>query len=83
LNGPPELIVYSRRGCHLCEALLAELETMIRGRAQIRVRDVDLDPEWRSSYGERVPVVCFDGEEVCELRLDRGAVLGIITPDTV
>lgn len=80
LNSAPEFIVYSRRGCHLCEALLAELETLVRGRAQISVRDVDQHPEWRSAYGERVPVVCFDGEEVCRFHLDRSAVWGKIAP---
>jgi hypothetical protein len=69
-----EFIVYSRRGCHLCEVLLAELEPMIRGRARIRVRDVDDDPEWRSAYGERIPVVCVNGQEICEYQLDRQAV---------
>ena len=54
LNSEAEIIVYSRRGCHLCEVLLAELEPMVRDRAQISVRDVDHDPAWRSTYGDRV-----------------------------
>jgi hypothetical protein len=81
LKVEPEIIVYSRRGCHLCEDLLAELEPMVRGRARICVRDVDDDPEWLSAYSERVPVVCLNGEEICEFRLDRQAVWSKISPD--
>lgn len=54
---------------------------MVRGRARIRVRDVDHDPEWRSTYGDRVPVVCHDGQEICHYQLDRQAVWSKIGPD--
>jgi hypothetical protein len=81
LTSETEIIVYSRRGCHLCELLLEELEPMVRGRARIRVRDVDHDPEWRSTYGDRVPVVCHDGQEICHYQLDRQAVWSKIGPD--
>ncbi|MDH3510770.1 MAG: glutaredoxin family protein [Gammaproteobacteria bacterium] len=74
-----EVIVYSRRGCHLCELLLGELEPLVRGRASINVRDVDDRPEWQATYGERVPVVCCDGDEICHYTLDRAAVLERVT----
>lgn len=69
------LTVYSRRGCHLCELLLEELEPLVRDRASIRVLDVDDRDEWREAYGDRVPVVCCDGDEICQYNLDRRAVL--------
>jgi len=71
----PCIVVYSRRGCHLCELLLEELEPLVRGSAEIQVRDVDERPEWRETYGLRVPVVCCDGDEICQYNLDRSAVL--------
>ena len=80
LSAEAEIIVYSRRGCHLCEVLLAELEPMVRGRARVSVRDVDHDPEWRSTYGERVPVVCVNGQEICQFQLDRLALWSKIAP---
>jgi len=55
-----ELIVYSRRGCHLCDLLLEELEPLVRDRARIAVRDVDENPDWLAAYGERVPAAHFD-----------------------
>lgn len=75
LSARPRLTVYSRRGCHLCEDLLAELEPLVRGRAEIEVRDVDTDDEWKAAYGLRVPVVELAGRELCVYRLDRRRVL--------
>jgi len=77
----PAFEVYSRRGCHLCELLLGELESLVRGRAQIRVHDVDDRAEWQDAYGLRVPVVCCDGDEICQYNLDRRAVLERISSD--
>ena len=34
--------------------------------------DVSLDPGAARRYGERIPVVAIDGEEVLELRVDAG-----------
>ena len=71
----PVFIVYSRRGCHLCEDLLGELEPLLRGRGQIQVRDVDDNPDWVRDYGLRVPVLVCDDDEICQYNLDRQAVL--------
>ena len=67
--------VYSRRGCHLCEQLLGELEALLRQRGRIEVRDVDERDEWRERFGQQVPVVCVDDRRICEFQLDRKAVL--------
>jgi len=76
-----EFIVYSRQDCHLCELLLDELEPLVGGHARITVRDVDDDPAWRRTYGERVPVVHCDGRDICQYNLDRQAVLDLISTD--
>ena len=47
---------------------------MIRGRAGVEVVDIDSREDWRSAYGTRIPVLEFDGEFVCEYRLDREKV---------
>lgn len=76
MNRPvPVLTVYSRRGCHLCEDLLGQLEPLLRGRAGIDVRDIDLDESLRERYHTRVPVVAAADEELCQYHLDRSAVL--------
>lgn len=74
----PDLTVYTRRGCHLCELLIEELMPLARGRARIHLRDVDSDPDLRERYGLRVPVVEADGEILCESRLDRARVTAFL-----
>ena len=69
-----ELVVYSRRGCHLCELMLEELVPLCRDQARIRVLDVDSREDWRQAYGNRVPVLCVEGQELCVAQVDRGAL---------
>ena len=70
----PQLDVYSRRGCHLCEVLVEQLLDTVRGRVEVVVHDIDSREDWRAAYDIRVPVVEFEGRFVCEHRLDRDAV---------
>ena len=65
---------YTRTGCHLCEVMLEELLPMIRGKAELKMRDIDSRPEWREKYDIRVPVVEADGQLLSEYPLDRAAI---------
>jgi len=76
-----EFVVFSRRGCHLCEELLEQLEPLCRGRASLSVKDVDASPEWVAAYGLKVPVLLVDGEEICYYHLDRERVMKILFSD--
>lgn len=55
---PPEVVVYSRQGCHLCDDAVKLLE---RYGQQPRVVDVDADPELVARYNDCVPVVVIGG----------------------
>ena len=68
------LDVYSRQGCHLCEVLIEELLELVGKRASVRVHDIDTRPDWRETYGLRVPVVELDGDVLSEFKLDAEAV---------
>lgn len=60
-------LLYTRRGCHLCERaedLLLELGT------HVHLVDVDADPAARDRYGLRVPVLEADGVVLLEGRFD-------------
>lgn len=72
------VVVYSRRGCHLCEVLIEELLPLVEGRLEVQVRDVDTDPRWRERFSADVPVVEFRGDVVCMHFLDRDAIAGIL-----
>lgn len=71
--------VFSRRGCHLCEVLIEELLPLVQDVFRVEVCDVDTDPELRDRYGNRVPVVEFDGRMVCQHRLDVQAVRELVS----
>lgn len=77
----PEAIVYTRRGCHLCEHAESLLKKIARTHPMsIRLVDVDSDLALRELYGYRIPVVMLDGQlldegNVTEYRL-RKALLG-------
>ncbi len=64
-GGPPvpaEVVLYTRRGCHLCEDARAALESAGRRHPlAVRAVDVDADPELAARYGPEVPVVVIDG----------------------
>lgn len=71
MNQTGEVIVYSRRGCHLCEIVkesLVKLEK--RGGFRWREIDVDSDAEIRRLYTDEVPVVFVNGRKAFKYRMD-------------
>lgn len=60
------ITVYSRPGCHLCEAALAELAP-IAAAAGTGIDEVDIeqDDALHRAHLERIPVVLVDGVEIC------------------
>lgn len=72
------LRMYSRPGCHLCEQLAEELLPLIRDRLALEIVDIDSRPDWRAAFGERIPVLEFEGRFVCQYVLDKDAVAKIL-----
>ena len=58
----PSVVLYSARGCHLCDAARRVLERT-RGEVPFRLEEVDItgDAELERRYRERIPVVEIDG----------------------
>ena len=71
----PNLVLYSRAWCHLCEEMLAEIESL-RGEFAfgLEVLDVDSDPGLERRFGELVPVLAHGDHELARYRLDRACV---------
>lgn len=66
-----KLTVYSRTWCHLCDAMLADLRTLqVSIPLEIEIIDVDTDPLLESRYGDDVPVLAENGQEICRHHLD-------------
>ncbi|MEM7278619.1 MAG: glutaredoxin family protein [Pseudomonadota bacterium] len=72
------LVVYSRRGCHMCDDLLEELEPLVRGKLALSVVDIDEDQILRERYNDKVPVVAFRDQEICRYKLDRQAMQALL-----
>lgn len=68
------LVLYHRRGCHLCEQMLAALYVAYGDELEVGLVDVDGDPVLKERYGLRVPVLTGGGRELCEARLDEAVV---------
>lgn len=57
----------TRAGCHLCEEAASALLAL---GVEVRLLDVDEDPELARLYDFRVPVVLLDGRVVAEGKVD-------------
>ena len=70
MSGAHEVIVYSRKGCHLCQIVketLSKLER--RGSFTWREVDVDGDDSLRRQFSDEVPVVFIDGRKAFKYRM--------------
>ncbi len=66
-----EVIVYSRKQCHLCEVVKDKLARLATGgRFQWREVDIDADSDLQRLYNEEVPVVFIDGRKAFKYTLD-------------
>jgi glutaredoxin len=71
----PVLTVYGKPGCHLCDDARAAVRDALAGRdVGLREVDVTLDPVLERKYGERIPVVALDGEELFDYVVDPHAL---------
>ena len=77
---PGEVVVYSRRGCHLCEIVKESLTKLHkRGGFTWREVDVDTDADLRRLYNDEVPVVFINGRKAFKYRMDEQEFLRKLT----
>jgi hypothetical protein len=60
----PDLVLYGRAGCHLCDEARTMLAALFDERAQARLpiptlveRDIETNPAWQQAYFATIPVV--------------------------
>ena len=71
----PTVTLYGKPGCHLCDEARAVVGETLAGRAvDLEEVDVTLDPVLERRYGERIPVLAVDGEELFECFVDARAL---------
>ena len=67
----PDLVLYARAGCHLCEETRTVLEALLQDRAargfattRLVERDIEADPALHDRYALVIPVVAIGDREV-------------------
>jgi hypothetical protein len=67
----PDLILYGRPGCHLCEDAHAVLEALLVRRAEdglpvpeVVTRNIEDDEAWHQRYLVTIPVLAFGDREL-------------------
>ena len=71
MNSVHQVVVYSRKGCHLCEIvkeMLAKLQR--RGGFTWREVDVDTDDALRRQFSDEVPVIFIDGKKAFKYHMN-------------
>ena len=61
----PQVVLYERDGCHLCDEARVLLDTMLGPDRYERV-DIEADDNLLVRYGHRIPVVTVSGAERLE-----------------
>lgn len=68
--------LYGKPGCHLCEDARVVVERVRAERPfELREVDVTLEPGLYREYGERIPVLALDGEELFEFHVEEAVLL--------
>jgi hypothetical protein len=67
----PDLVLYHRPGCHLCEDARATLDLLLADRVArglpvpaLVERDIETDDDLHRRYALTIPVVALDGREL-------------------
>jgi hypothetical protein len=67
----PDLVLYARPGCHLCDEAREAIGAVLADRAtrglpvpQLVERDIEADPELHRAFLERIPVVDLGGRRI-------------------
>jgi glutaredoxin len=69
------LTLYGKPGCHLCEEARAAVARVVEDSShELEEVDITLDPVLHRRYGERIPVLVVDGEEVFEFVVDEAVL---------
>jgi glutaredoxin len=68
--------LYGKPGCHLCDDAREAVER-VRARHPFELREVDvsLDPELHREYGERIPVLALNGEELFDFFVEEAVLV--------
>jgi glutaredoxin len=62
-----KITLYGKPGCHLCETARTVVDRVrVEHEFELEEVDVSVDPVLHARYGERIPVLELNGEELFE-----------------
>ena len=71
MSSARQVVLYTRRGCHLCQIVKESLHKLERrGGFTWQEVDVDSDDSLRRQFTDEVPVVFIDGRKAFKYRMD-------------
>lgn len=75
----PQIVLYSKPGCCLCEQAKKQLKAL-QGRYAFALEEVDIlqDPVAYDMFKDEIPVICVDGRRVCKYRLDERRIVRML-----
>jgi thiol-disulfide isomerase/thioredoxin len=76
-----KLTIYSRPGCHLCDAMKELVRRVAASTpAPIAIEEIDIstDPELEARYGVEIPVLVVDAKKVAKYRITEGALAQLL-----
>ena len=70
------MTLYGKPGCHLCDDA-REVVERVRAKHPFDLREVDvsLDPGLNREYGERIPVLAVNGEELFDFFVEEAVLV--------
>ena len=73
------MVLYSRPGCHLCDAA-RDVIAAERGHTAFAFEEIDIETsdDLLKEYGVRIPVVTLDGDERFEIQVDPRAFAELV-----
>jgi glutaredoxin len=71
----PVVTLYGKPGCHLCDDARAAVHRVRAERPfELEEVDISLDPVLHRRYGERIPVLAVEGEELFDYVVDEAVL---------
>jgi len=68
----PRITIYSKPDCHLCDIARERIDNVQKQYSfEIETIDITTSETLLEQYGERIPVVCINGEEAYVYRVSQ------------
>jgi hypothetical protein len=68
--------LYGKPGCHLCDDAREVVERVRKEHPfELREVDISLDPALFREYGERIPVLALNGEELFDYHVEEAVLV--------